>query len=68
MDARCTTQSLALGRNTKGMAENNGAEAMEVGPNGGGGRLNSNRQIWEERTTRIESGDGGKGVRLALGR
>ena len=39
------TQRLLFGRNTKEMTENNGAEAMEVGPGGGGGRLNLSRQI-----------------------
>ena len=36
-----------MGRNTKEMTENNGAEAMEVGPGGGGGRISQNRQIME---------------------
>ena len=42
------TQRLLLGRNTKENTQNNGAEAMEVGPGGGGEGINQNRQIWKE--------------------
>ena len=46
MNARCKTQILALGRNTKEMTENNGAEAVEVGPGGTDRKSQRRKMRW----------------------